>query len=45
MGALIKRGRGEVDLDFIAKSLTKEFEGNIDYIAPASGLILHKINF
>ena len=28
-----------------ATSLTKEFEGNIDYIAPASGLILHKINF
>lgn len=45
MGALIKLGRGEVDLDYIAKSLTKEFEGNIDYIAPASGLILHKINF
>ncbi len=45
MGALIKLGRGEVDLDFIAKSLTKEFEGNIDYIAPASGLILHKIDF
>ena len=45
MGALVKLGRGEVDLDYIAKSLTKEFEGNIDYIAPASGLILHKINF
>jgi tRNA pseudouridine38-40 synthase len=45
MGALIKLGRGEVDLEYITKSLTKEFEGNIDYIAPASGLILHKIDF
>ena len=45
MGALIKLGRGEVDLDFITQSLTKESVVSIDYIAPASGLILHKITF
>jgi tRNA pseudouridine38-40 synthase len=45
MGALIKLGRGEVDLDFIAQSLAKESEVSMHYIAPASGLILHKITF
>ncbi|MDG1778652.1 MAG: tRNA pseudouridine(38-40) synthase TruA [Flavobacteriaceae bacterium] len=45
MGALIKLGRGEVDLDFITQSLTKESVVSIDYISPASGLILHKITF
>ena len=45
MGALIKLGRGEVDLDFITQSFTKESVVSIDYIAPASGLILHKITF
>ena len=45
MGALIKLGRGEVDLDFIAQSLAKESEVSMDYIAPASGLILQKITF
>lgn len=45
MGALIKLGRGEVDLNFIKKSLIKDTTITIDYIAPASGLILHKIDF
>jgi tRNA pseudouridine38-40 synthase len=45
MGALIKLGRGEVDLDFIEKSLKKDTAISIDYIAPASGLVLHKIDF
>lgn len=45
MGALIKLGRGEVDLDFIEKSLKTDSTISIDYIAPASGLILHKIAF
>tara|TARA_Y100000385_G_scaffold240195_1_gene255926 strand:- start:382 stop:1164 length:783 start_codon:yes stop_codon:yes gene_type:complete len=45
MGALIKLGRGEIDLNFIEKSLKKDTTITIDYIAPASGLILHKIDF
>lgn len=45
MGALIKLGRGEVDLDFIVESLKPSSSISIDYIAPASGLILHKIEF
>ncbi|MDA0316056.1 MAG: tRNA pseudouridine(38-40) synthase TruA [Bacteroidetes bacterium] len=45
MGALIKLGRGEVNLDFIEKSLENNSTISIDYIAPASGLILHKIDF
>ncbi|MDB4108358.1 tRNA pseudouridine(38-40) synthase TruA [Flavobacteriaceae bacterium] len=45
MGALIKLGRGEIDLEFIKDSLKSESEIVMDYIAPASGLILHKIEF
>ncbi len=45
MGALIKLGRGDVDLKFIQDSLKPNSSLSIDYIAPASGLILHKIEF
>ena len=45
MGALIKLGRGEIDLEYIKDSLKSESEFVMDYIAPASGLILHKIEF
>ena len=45
MGALIKLGKGEIDIDFIKKSLFKNSKEVMDYIAPASGLILHKIDF
>ena len=45
MGALIKLGRGEIDMDYIKNSLKPESEYVMDYIAPASGLILHKIEF
>ena len=45
MGALIKLGRGEIDMDYIKNSLILESEYVMDYIAPASGLILHKIEF
>lgn len=45
MGALIKLGRGDVDLEFIKDSLKPNSSRSIDYIAPASGLILHKIEF
>ncbi len=45
MGALIKLGRGEITLDFIRESLLPESTKVIEYIAPASGLILNKIEF
>lgn len=45
MGALIKLGRGEISLDYIRQSLTNESTEVMDYIAPASGLILNKVEF
>lgn len=45
MGALIKLGKGEITLDFIAESLLNNSDKVMDYIAPASGLILNKIEF
>ena len=45
MGALIKLGRGDIDLNYIKNSLNTESQEVMDYIAPASGLILHKIEF
>lgn len=45
MGALIKLGRGEITLDYIKNSLLPESKEVMDYIAPASGLILNKIEF
>ncbi len=46
MGALVKLGKGEITLDFIKKSLAENSSTtHIDYMAPASGLILNKITF
>ena len=45
MGVLIKLGRGEVDLNYIKMSLKANSQEVMDYIAPASGLILNKIEF
>ena len=45
MGCLIKLGRGEVTLDYIKMSLEPDSIEVMDYIAPASGLILNKIEF
>ena len=45
MGALIKLGRGDIDLEYIKNSLETRKQEVMDYIAPASGLILHKIEF
>ncbi len=46
MGTLFRLGQGEVDLEFIKKSL---IEHNIDrplpFVAPASGLILNNVEF
>ncbi|MBT8244752.1 MAG: tRNA pseudouridine(38-40) synthase TruA [Winogradskyella sp.] len=44
-GVLIKLGRGEVSLDYIENSLSKTSTEIMNYIAPASGLILHSIDF
>ena len=44
-GCLIKLGRGEVTLEYIKDTLKKETTEVMDYIAPASGLILHSIDF
>ncbi len=44
-GVLIKLGRGEVTLDYIKHSLSIESQEVMDYIAPASGLILHAVDF
>jgi tRNA pseudouridine38-40 synthase len=44
-GALIKLGRGEITLDYIQNTLKPESTEVMDYIAPASGLILHSVNF
>ncbi|NNE31189.1 MAG: tRNA pseudouridine(38-40) synthase TruA [Winogradskyella sp.] len=44
-GCLIKLGRGDVTLEYIENSLKADSQEVMDYIAPASGLILHAINF
>lgn len=46
MGALVLLGRGELSLDDIKKSLLPDNpQFQMDYLAPASGLILKKIEF
>ncbi len=45
MGALIKLGRRDITLQYIEDSLKPESTEVMDYIAPASGLILNKIEF
>lgn len=44
-GVLIKLGRGEVTLEYIENTLKQDSTEVMDYIAPASGLILHAVNF
>lgn len=45
MGALIKVGRGDVDLSYIENSLKPESTDVMDFVAPASGLILNSVDF
>jgi tRNA pseudouridine38-40 synthase len=45
MGALIKLGRREISLDYIRQTLQPDSVEVMDYIAPASGLILNRIEF
>jgi len=45
MGALIDLGKGKLSLNDIELSLKEETSKKMDYIAPASGLILNTIKF
>ncbi|MBQ0788808.1 MAG: tRNA pseudouridine(38-40) synthase TruA [Oceanihabitans sp.] len=45
MGALIKLGRAEITLAYIKTTLHPESIEVMDYIAPASGLVLNNIEF
>ncbi|MCF6294441.1 MAG: tRNA pseudouridine(38-40) synthase TruA [Flavobacteriaceae bacterium] len=45
MGALIKLGKGEITLKYIEDSLKPQSNEVMDYIAPASGLILNNVEF
>ncbi len=45
MGTLIQLGKGEISLEDIRRSLDPQNEMVMNYIAPASGLILNKIEF
>ena len=45
MGTLIKLGRGDITIAYIQNSLKPESKEVMDYIAPASGLILNKVEF
>lgn len=45
MGTLIKLGRGDVDLAYIENSLKPESTEVMDFVAPASGLILNSVEF
>ncbi|QED37026.1 tRNA pseudouridine(38-40) synthase TruA [Antarcticibacterium arcticum] len=45
MGTLVQLGKGEITLDQIRESLLPENNMVMNYIAPASGLILNKIDF
>ena len=45
MGALIILGRGEISLEYIRKTLLPDSTEVIEYIAPASGLMLNKVEF
>ncbi|HEY9183985.1 MAG TPA: tRNA pseudouridine(38-40) synthase TruA [Salegentibacter sp.] len=45
MGTLVLVGRGEFKLEDIRNSLKADYDMQMDYIAPASGLILNKVDF
>ncbi len=45
MGALIYLGKHDIDLDYIEQSLKPDNTSIMEYVAPASGLILHKVTF
>ncbi|WP_228851608.1 tRNA pseudouridine synthase A [Aegicerativicinus sediminis] len=44
-GTLFDLGRGIISLEKFKSSLRPNYNGSMQYIAPASGLILHKVEF
>ena len=44
-GALIQLGKGELTLADVKKSLEKDKTFKLSFIAPASGLLMHKLDF
>jgi tRNA pseudouridine38-40 synthase len=45
MGQLLRLGRGEIGLEYISETLKNPDELPPDHMAPASGLILNRVNF
>jgi len=46
MGTLFRLGKGEIDLEFIKKSLVEHsIERPLPFVAPASGLILNEVKY
>ncbi|MEO8773015.1 MAG: tRNA pseudouridine(38-40) synthase TruA, partial [Xanthomarina sp.] len=45
MGTLVKLGKNQITLDYLAESLQPESTEVMNYIAPASGLILNTVEF
>ena len=45
VGTLVKLGKNQIDLDYISESLQLESTEVMNYIAPASGLILNTVAF
>jgi tRNA pseudouridine38-40 synthase len=45
MGTLVNLGRGDVTLEYIENSLKTDSTLKMEFIAPASGLILNKVAF
>jgi tRNA pseudouridine38-40 synthase len=45
MGQLFRLGQGEITLADLERSLQPDFDEHLSYIAPASGLMLYKVEF
>jgi len=45
MGTLVNLGRGDLTLEAVENSLKPESDARMEFIAPASGLILNKVDF
>lgn len=45
VGQLFRLGQGEISLADLERSLLPDFNEHLSYIAPASGLMLHKVQF
>lgn len=45
IGQLFRLGQGEISITDLERSLKPDFTEHLSYIAPASGLMLHKIEF